>query len=46
METLEELEKKYFMLQMVDRWDSGDYAYAEELKEKIKIAKENTKGKN
>lgn len=38
-ETLEELEKKYFMLQMCDSWDSSDYKYADELREKIKILK-------
>lgn len=41
-ETLEELEKKYFMLQMADTWDSSDYKYAEDLREKIKKKKENT----
>ena len=41
METLEELEHKYFMLQMQDVWDSSDYRYADELKEKInKLKKE------
>ena len=39
METLEELEHKYFMLQMQDHWDSSDYKYAEELREKIKKVK-------
>lgn len=35
METLEELEHKYFMLQMQDYWDSSDYKYEKELLEKI-----------
>lgn len=35
-EVLEQLEKKYFMLQMCDHWDSSDYKYAEELRQKIK----------
>ena len=39
-ETLEELENKYFMLQMQDTWDSSDYRYADELKEKIRKLKE------
>ena len=39
METLEELEHKYFMLQMQDHWDSSDYKYAEELREKMKKVK-------
>ena len=29
METLEELEHKYFMLEMQDSWDSSDYRYAD-----------------
>ena len=40
METLEELEHKYFMLQMQDCWDSSDYTYADELRSKIKRLKE------
>lgn len=39
-ETLEELEHKYFMLQMQDHWDSEDYRYADELRQKIKKIKE------
>lgn len=39
-ETLEELEQKYFMLEMQDHWDSSDYRYASELREKIKKLKE------
>lgn len=41
--TLEELEEDYFMLQMQDTWDSSDYRYADELKEKIKKIKEERK---
>ena len=41
METLEELEKDYFMLQMVDHWEMEDYRYADELRKKIKKLKEN-----
>lgn len=40
-ENLEELEKRYFMLQMSDVWDSSDYKYADELREKIRKLKEN-----
>lgn len=40
-ETLEELEQRYFMLQMQDTWDSSDYRYADELREKIRRLKEN-----
>lgn len=36
---LEELEHAYFMLQMCDHWDSSDYKYAAELREKIKELK-------
>ena len=36
METLEQLEHRYFLLEMQDKWDSEDYKYANELKEKIK----------
>jgi hypothetical protein len=39
METLEQLEKAYFILKMQDKWDSEDYKYANELKEKIKKLK-------
>lgn len=39
METLEQLENKYFLLEMKDTWDREDYKYADELKEKIKEAK-------
>lgn len=39
-ETLEELEHKYFMLEMQDHWDSEDYRYADELREKIRNLKE------
>ncbi len=41
--TLEELEEDYFMLKMQDTWDSSDYRYADELKEKIKKIKEERK---
>ena len=40
METLEELEHKYVMLEMQDSWDSSDYKYADELREKIKKLRE------
>ena len=43
METLEELEQQYFLLEMQDKWDSEDYRYANELKEKIKEAKSGRK---
>ena len=43
METLEQLEHKYFILEMQDKWDSGDYKYVNELKEKIKEAKNGRK---
>lgn len=39
-ETLEELEEKYFMLEMQDVWSSRDYKYADELRNKIKKLKE------
>lgn len=39
METLEQLEHKYFILEMQDKWDNKDYKYANELKEKIKKLK-------
>lgn len=38
-ETLEELEHRYFMLEMQDSWDSSDYKYADELRERIKELK-------
>lgn len=40
MEKLQELEHKYFMLQMQDHWESEDYRYADELKEQIRKARE------
>lgn len=40
LESLEELEQQYFMLQMQDNWDSSDYRYADELREKINKMKE------
>lgn len=40
METLEQLEHEYFMLEMQDTWDSSDYRYASELREKIKKLRE------
>lgn len=43
METLEQLEHRYFILEMQDKWDSEDYKYANELKEKIKEAKNGRK---
>ena len=36
----EELEEKYFMLEMQDTWSSRDYKYADELRNKIKKMKE------
>lgn len=39
MDTLEQLEHKYFLLEMQDNWTSEDYKYANELKEKIKKLK-------
>lgn len=39
-ETIEELEYKYYMMEMQDHWDSEDYRYADELKEKIRKLKE------
>ena len=38
-ETIEKLEQKYFLLEMQDHWDSEDYKYAAELREKIKKLK-------
>jgi polyhydroxyalkanoate synthesis regulator phasin len=40
---LEELEKKQFQLDMVDIWDSSDYRYAWELRDKIKEIKNKLK---
>ena len=42
-ETLEELEEKYFMLEMQDTWSSRDYRYADELRQKIKKLREKNK---
>lgn len=41
--SLEELEKRYFMLQMVDRWTDEDYKYAQVLREEIRKRKEDAK---
>lgn len=46
METLEELEDKYFFLEMQDVWDASDYRFAEELRRKIKKLKEETKNES
>jgi hypothetical protein len=43
-ETLEQLENRYFMLQMQDTWASEDYRYADELLEKIRKLKEQQNG--
>lgn len=43
-ETLEQLEQRYFMLQMADTWTSEDYRYADELREKIRKLKEKENG--
>lgn len=40
LKQIEELERRYFELQMCDHWDSSDYRYAEELRNKIKKLKE------
>lgn len=46
METIEELEHRYFILKMQDHWESEDYRYADELKEKIrKLKEEQNEGK-
>lgn len=37
---LEDLESKYYYLQMQDHWDSSDYKYADELREEIKRCKD------
>lgn len=42
-ETLEQLESRYFMLQMADHWTDSDYKLADELNKKIKMLKENKK---
>ena len=42
-ETIEELEEKYFMLEMQDTWSSRDYKYADELRQKIKKLREENK---
>lgn len=39
METLEQLEERYFLLKMQDNWTSADYKYADELREKIRKVK-------
>lgn len=39
LQEIEELERRYFELQMCDHWDSSDYRYAEELRQKIKQLK-------
>ena len=46
METLEQLENAYFILKMQDKWNSEDYKYANELKEKIRNLKGEQKCKN
>lgn len=41
LEEIKRLEHKYFMLQMADTWDAGDYRFAEKLREKLrKLRKE------
>ena len=42
-ETIEELEEKYFMLEMQDTWSRRDYRYADELRQKIKKLREENK---
>lgn len=37
---LEELEHKYFMLQMADTWGAEEHAFAEDLREKMKKIRE------
>lgn len=37
---LEELERKYFMLQMADTWGAEEHAFAEDLREKMKKIRE------
>lgn len=39
LQEIENLEKRYFELQMCDHWDSDDYRYAEELRDEIKKLK-------
>ena len=43
METLEQLEHRYFLLEMQDNWTSEEYKYADELREKINKLKEKKK---
>ena len=40
---LEQLEHKYFMLQMADTWGAEEHAFAEELREKMKKIREEIK---
>lgn len=40
LEELEDLEQRYFILNMKDHWNSNDYRYAEKLREQIKEIKE------
>lgn len=37
---LEELEHKYFMLQMADTWGAEEHAFAEDLRVKMKKIRE------
>ena len=37
---LEELEHKYFMLQMADTWGAEEHAFAEDLRGKMKKLRE------
>lgn len=46
METLKQLEHKYFLLEMQDKWNSEDYKYANELREKVRKLKEEQHGTN
>lgn len=39
LQQMKRLEQRYFDLQMSDHWDSSDYRYAAELREKIKELK-------
>ena len=36
---IQKLEDEYFMLQMKDNWDSDDFRYADEIREKIRRLK-------
>lgn len=45
MENLKQLEHKYFLLKMQDHWESEDYRYVDELKEKIRKAREEINGR-